>query len=328
MNIESDGAVKVAVVGGYGHHSVLRLRESGKIKVVAGIKEEDEDNLYDRIGDQLPVFQSVTEMVAECGKPDLITVGARYAKSAEFSMEALRLGVPVISEKPIAATWSQLETLKDFAARNATPLVPEFTMRWNPALIRMQEEIRAGRIGEVVFVSARKSYPFGKRPGFYKSRELYGGTIPWVAIHAIDFVRFTTGLELECLSARHGNLSQPEYLECEDHAVMLCTLSNGGTAMIQADFLRPMGQPQRSDDRLRVAGTKGILEWEEGVLKLLTANHEPAVLEVQKAEPDTVALGLLRAALENDSSSLSQEDAWASTAVALQARDLADAIVL
>ena len=39
-------------------------------------------------------------------------------------------------------------------------------------------------------IDARKSYKLGKRPAYYHRRETYGGTIPWVGSHAIDWVLY------------------------------------------------------------------------------------------------------------------------------------------
>src|SRR5690606_24708979 len=126
---------------------------------------------------------------------------------------------------------------------------------------KARELIHLGAIGDVVMVQAQKSYRFGtSRPDFYKTRALFGGIIPWVGTHAIDFARWCTGLSYETVTGRHGNRSFPAYGEMEDHAALFFTMKGGVPCLVTADFLRPEGAKTHSDDRLRVTGSKGVVE--------------------------------------------------------------------
>ena len=46
----------------------------------------------------------------------------------------------------------------------------------------------------------------------------------------------------------------------QDNASVSMELDGGATAAVTMDFLRPAGAPTHGDDRLRIAGDRGILE--------------------------------------------------------------------
>ena len=54
-------------------------------------------------------------------------------------------------------------------------------------------------------------------------------------------------------------------------------MSNGGTAMINIDYLRPEKATTHGDDRLRVIGSEGVLEIKDSGkrVELISSSHEP-----------------------------------------------------
>ena len=62
------------------------------------------------------------------------------------------------------------------------------------------------------------------------------------------------------VAAFQGNKDHPDYPGFQDHAGILFEMSNGGTALINLDYLRPETAPTHGDDRLRVVGSEGVLE--------------------------------------------------------------------
>ena len=181
-----------------------------------------------------------------------------------------------------------------------------------------------GRIGEVVLANGQKSYRFGdKRPDWYGDRSLYGGTILWVAGHAIDWVSFCTGLKYKSVYGQQSNVSKPDYGSMEEVTVNVLEFENGGHAIIHADYNNPQKAKTHGDDRLRVVGSKGRIEITYGVCMLCTHEEEEIDItgEVQVDEiPDEMLAALRGENTENYSSEASLEMAR----VLLYARDAAD----
>ncbi|MFH1738251.1 MAG: Gfo/Idh/MocA family oxidoreductase [bacterium] len=210
--------------------------------------------------DQTRIFDSYEEML-ETTPLTVAVVCLPYSRNAKASMAAARRGIHVISEKPVATTMEDLEALEKVVKETGIRLSTMLAMRLLPPYMCIHRAVAAGAIGEPILASAQKSYRWGSsRPDFYRSRETYGGSFLWVGIHAVDYVRFTTGLEYTHVMGTQGNKAHPDYPGCEDHGAMVFRFANGGTADIHLDYLRPLKAPSHGDDRLRIAGSEGIIE--------------------------------------------------------------------
>ncbi|MCA1810032.1 MAG: Gfo/Idh/MocA family oxidoreductase [Lentisphaerae bacterium] len=246
-----------------------------------------------------------------------------YERNAYWAMAAMEAGVPVLCEKPIATTRAQLAQLKETASRTGGLLFTEFSFRCRPAVLAAQQAVQAGRIGEVVLATGQKSYKFGgKRPAWYGDRAMYGGTIGWVASHAIDALWFCTRCPFTEVTGHQGNLTRRDYPDMEDHTVSLFRLANGGTGMVHADFLRPEPAPSHGDDRLRIVGTAGQLEMRNNRTILISGSEGVRDLTSQ-AEALTMH-GQVIAAINGKPSVLSTADSLYIAEVLLAAREAAD----
>lgn len=209
--------------------------------------------------DKTAIFDSYEEML-EKAHLTVAVVCLPYYRNAGASMAAARRGVHVISEKPVATTQADLDALERVVKESGVRLTAMLAMRLSPAYSCIHRAVAAGAIGEPILASAQKSYKWGSREDFFRKRETYGGSFLWVGIHAVDYVRFTTGLEYTHVMGHHGNKAHPNYPGCEDHGAMVFRFANGGTADIHIDYLRPAKAPTHGDDRLRIAGSEGVIE--------------------------------------------------------------------
>lgn len=292
-NLPPEGELRVGLMGSDGHTSILlnslpRI-PGARLVAVARSRPQDDEGSFRRH----PAFSRDTRLYSDyrelLEKEDLHVVGVclPYYQNAQASAEAARRGIHVVSEKPAATTLEDLEGLSQAIQEGGIRYSIMLNMRTLPALRAARQAVARGWVGEPVLVSSQKSYKFGdSRPWFYRERRTYGGTIPWVGIHAIDYMRWVSGLEYRQVAACHGNKSLNRYPGCEDHAGILFRLSNAGTALCHLDYLRPGTAPTHGDDRLRIAGTEGVLELvEDGKRALLTAAGRPAEeLELPPAE--------------------------------------------
>ena len=137
-------------------------------------------------------------------------------------------------------------------------------LRVSPAFWLGARLVKEGKIGDVRLVTAQKSYRYGTRPAWYSDRDLFTGIIPWVGIHAIDWVyaflgkRFLT-VDAECF----GNPDRA--------SICRFSLEDGIVASVNLDYYRPQSAPTHDDDRIRLAGTEGVLEVRDGLVHLMNA---------------------------------------------------------
>ena len=128
-------------------------------------------------------------------------------------------------------------------------------------------------------MGAQKSYKLGERQAWMRDRRTFGGTIPYIAVHMVDLMRWTSGRELVETVAFQSRVGFPELGDMENTTATLFRLDNRGTAALRMDYLRPETAPTHGDDRLRLAGTRGVLEYQAATgLTLVTAKEKPRVI--------------------------------------------------
>jgi len=316
--------MKIGLIGGYGHESPRWYPGAELAWAADGYDQRALERARTQPG--AAAFSSPQDLFADF-RPDVVYIGSAYGRNGRLAIEAMESGFPVVSEKPLATSGAELQRIKELTAMGRSRAIAEFAMRWSPSLQEARRLVQAGEIGEPVHIQAQKSYKFGaKRPDFYKTRELFGGIIPWVAIHAIDYAAWCSGCRYESVTALHGNRCHSEYPEMEDFASLQARMTGGVPCLIAADFLRPGGASTHGDDRLRITGSRGVVEVKGEDIFLVTADGEkhwncPSSedLGARRAED------LVHAALGSVEGTVSPLDSLHGTAVALAARDAADA---
>ncbi len=328
----TDGRViRTGLIGRDGHYDILlnSIPSLKNVEWTAYAKGESrEDTAWVRKQrawtQKTRVYVHYQEMLQ---KEDLDVVGVclPFYQNAGAATEACSRGINVISEKPAATTLEDLTRLERAVRASGVLYSIMLDMRGMPIFQAARKAVRSGAIGEPILVSGQKSYVWGDdRPWYYKQRATYGGTIGWVGIHALDYMRWVSGQDYTRVAAWEGNKAHPQYPGCEDHAGLLFQLSNGGTAVCNLDFLRPHNAPSHGDSRLRIAGSGGVLEAFEfgNRVNLISSKGTVADLPLPPAvDLFSQFIGALRGEGEP---LVSPEDSFSISCVCLMARDAAD----
>jgi predicted dehydrogenase len=99
-------------------------------------------------------------------------------------------------------------------------------------------------------------------------------------------------------------------------------LSNSGCASLAFDYFRPGPAPTHGEDRVRIAGEKGVLEIAGGEATLFPRDAAPRRLE--KEEPLSLFQEFIRHLDEGMSLRITAADAFAISELALRCREAAD----
>ena len=324
--------MKLAIIGSYGHvgfvlDSVAKL---AGVQLAAAARWGEDDALafvgrHPAAPAETPVYDDYRRLLDEAG-PDVVGVFMPLYRLAEASIAAAQRGCHVISEKPLATTLADLARLRDAVRVAGVQLIAMFGMRATPAYQTARKAVADGRVGEPILAFAQKSYPFGRRDDFYRRRDTYGGSIPWIAIHALEFVSYCTGKDYARVAAMQSNEALADYPGCEDNGGVLLEFVGGGHAVITFDYLRPKApgvERRHGDDRLRIVGTEGIVEVvEEGTEAILMT---PTDVQRLPLEPARDFFAEFVASIRGEGDSLvTPRDSFRMTEVALKARQAAD----
>lgn len=210
-------------------------------------------------------------------KPDVLSVDGPFHLHGAMSLEALNRSIAVFCEKPVCFTMAELEQLERAAAADPGKFCAMTALRYLPAFFQAHQMFDAGEIGEPVLLQTRKSYKMAVRPDHYRQRSTYGGTIGWVGSHAVDWILWFARSQFAQVSAFQSRRFNGGYGTLESAAQCLCIMKNGVLGEISMDFLRPEAAPTWGDDRVRIVGSKGILEVVKGELTLIGKNGDQVI---------------------------------------------------
>jgi predicted dehydrogenase len=321
-------SMKIGMIGGIGHNGYVfdGVRASPGVEIVGvapGPAEANADGLVrqsERIDQSPRVFGDYRAML-DAVNPDIVTVACHYADHAQVGIVAIKRGHHVFMEKPLATTMDDFNALRAAFDNADVQLSCMLGLRYDPAFTTAWRAVQHGAVGEVRLMTAQKSYKLGRRPEWNHDRDRYGGTIPWVGSHAIDWLHWFSGAAFERVYASHSTVGNDDHGELEATALCHFTMSNEVFGGVNMDYLRPPKAPTHGDDRIRVAGTGGVIEVLDGRVHLidgqgprdlpLEAKREIFAEFVDQVEGTSVSL-------------ISAEDAFQTTKACLLARQSAD----
>ena len=234
----------------------------------------------------------------------------------------------VVAEKPLALDRAGLESVKHAVAAAGIRLTMLLPMRFEPHYAAMRRIVESGSIGEVAQIAAQKSYKLGDRPEWERHRATFGGTIPYIGIHMVDLMRFTAARELLEAASFQGRIGFPEMRDMENTTATVFRLDNGGAAVLHLDYLRPESAPTHGDDRLRLAGTRGVVEYQQSTgLTLVTAAEAPSALH-DLPSPRFLFPDFLNSVYNGTPSGLDLPDIYRANEIVLAAREAAERHVI
>ncbi len=253
--------VRVAVWGLDGHPGEYTkpLARYPDVEIV-GVQDQNLAAAEKYAKGKAKVYTDPRKMLDE-QKPDVVGVSNNDGERAAAILECVQRKMHVIAEKPVAMTHADLGRIRKAVAAQNVELGMLLPMRWERPYQALKKIVEQGEIGEVIQISSQKSYVLGERPEWMRNRKTYGSTILWIGIHMFDLMRYTSGREMKSVCGFQGIAGDLRQGDMENTTTSSFRLDNGGTATLHMDYCRPAAAGSHGDDRLRLAGTKGIAEY-------------------------------------------------------------------
>ena len=270
--------LRICIIGVRGHYG-LALEATGPesghqiVGISAGAPGDSVAPLSDacRAAGHAPRPYEDERRMLDDLRPDVAVVCGPFERNAQISIDAFGRGVHVFCEKPVATTLADLARLRDAHAASGVRFAAMMAIRCAPPFHAAWRAVREGRIGAVRLINARKSYKLGERPAHFRSRATSSGIIPWVGSHAIDWIHWFSAAAFRTVYAAHSAAANRGHGDLEMTALCLFTLADDILASASLDYLRPAEAPTHGDDRIRVAGTGGVVEVRQGAAYLIGA---------------------------------------------------------
>jgi len=258
------------------HQKAVHFDGTRKVTSVA-LSSKPEKALRDAGNWPYPVeaFGSYDEMIrAQAAKApgdrlDYVVVTTPNHAHLDPALKALDAGIPVFCEKPLTLTLAEADQLVAKVRETGLPfgVAHTYVGHWSSWFCR--EIIKQGLLGEIRWVDAYYLQGWladtlessGLQQAVWRTDPAKAGISGAggdIGIHALEQLRFVTGLDVKRICA-HCECLVPGRL-IDDHFTVYGELSNGGKCLVRASQIC---HGHLNDLGLVVAGTKALLKWRQ-----------------------------------------------------------------
>ncbi len=193
-------------------------------------------------GRQARGFEDVERMFAE-EELDLVSIVAPTSLHLPVALAALRAGVNVLVEKPIAATRDEAVEMIQASRDAGRMLTVGHIERFNPAIRELRRRLEANELGRVFQINATRLGPFPAR-----IRDV--GVVVDLAPHDLDIMRYLVGSEPIRIYAETERRIHTEH---EDLFNGMIKFANGVVGVLDINWLTPTKKRT-----LTVTGERGM----------------------------------------------------------------------
>ena len=163
-------------------------------------------------------------------KPTLVSIALPSGLHAACAKDAIRRGIHVIVEKPIALSMADADEIVRMAEEYRVKVSACHQNRFNLAVQEMRRYLEAGRFGTLS--NAAITVRWGRDQSYYASADwrgtwaMDGGALMNQSIHGIDLLRWMCGGKLKTVYGVTRRQYHP-YIEAEDVGTAVFTFENG-----------------------------------------------------------------------------------------------------
>lgn len=220
-----------------------------------------------------------------------VVVCSENSRHAEGVIPALRSGVHVLCEKPIATTVEDARAMILASSETGSRLRIAFPVRYVAAMTRAKELLTSGAVGRVLAIAATNH---GTMPGgwFLDPALGGGGAVMDHTVHVADLLRWTFDVEVKNVYAEvgtffgGGSTDDAGILTLELEGASRGALAHGAFATVDPSWSRGAGYPTWGDVTMRVSGTSGVLEVDAFARRLTFYDHEAGKVEWRAVSDD------------------------------------------
>ncbi len=224
-----------------------------------------EDDLSKPFGDKYPQAKRVADKraILEDKSIQMVVTAAILNERAGISIEAMRHGKDVMSDKPGMTSHAQLADLRKVVAETSRIFSVCYSEHFETkSTVKAGELVQAGAIGEVIHTVGLGPHAIrnNQRPDWFFDRKRYGGILTDIGSHQCEqFLFFSGTLDAEVISATVNNRANPDKPGLQDVGDMHLRTPKT-TGYVRLDWFTPEGLPTWGDGRLTILGTEGYIE--------------------------------------------------------------------
>ena len=211
--------IRIAIIGcknmGQKHLHCLQNNFANEVKIAGILNSTPKSSAAcgKKLG--VPYFEKLTDINRR--KVDAVIISTPAETHYEIAKTLIEKKIPLLIEKPLASTEEECYELRVLAKEKQVPILVGHTENYNPAVIKLKEELSA----PIKTISAYRS---SNNPGFKQTH-----IISELMIHDIAILNLLNGAAIKKLS-----VSKNSKYRWDEHAVVEMFLSDNSAARLEA----------------------------------------------------------------------------------------------
>jgi predicted dehydrogenase len=225
---------------------------------------------------------------------EAVIVAGTNRERVDGVLAACAAGLPVLTEKPVAADAAELARLLEHADQSLVMVA--LPVRFAQSLKRARQLVSSGAIGDPI---AARGTNHGQFPGgwFGSRSEAGGGALQDHVVHLSDALCWLLDDHVTHAYARASQVMHPAN-DVEDCGVVTLDFASGVFASIDASWSRPESFPTWGDVWLELVGTAGRLRIDPMATHLEVFDDSAGKLRHVGYGEDDMTLELVRSFLD------------------------------
>lgn len=255
------GKVRIGIVGSKFaadfHADCYRRLDNTELLAVAAIDNLEEFSKKWNIPD---TFEDYHEML-EREDIDLVSICVPNFLHHDVALAAAEAGKHIVCEKPLAIDAEDAEEMLRVCKDKGVKLMYAEDWCFAPALMRVEEIVREGAIGEVLYVKAKEVHNGTHSPFAKNAKTCGGGCLIHLAIHPVGwllhFLADGGNNPVVEVVGKTNRGAEDNYVHKdntgEDWAAGIMKFENGVHAFIEGNYITVGGM----DDKVEIYGSEG-----------------------------------------------------------------------
>jgi predicted dehydrogenase len=255
----------------------LAAEMDGKIQMVAGAFSQSPERSREAgvsFGiDPARAYASYQDMISAESKRadgiDFVVITTPNHVHLPIALAALEAGIPVMSDKPATATYSEVQALQAAVVKSGLPYGLTHTYAGYAMVREARTMCVAGKLGKirkvtVEYMQGWLSKPLettGQKQAAWRSdpaRSGMGGAIGDIGTHAFHLLEYISGLKVTAINATLRTVVEGRRLDDDCNAFL--RMDNGATGTLACSQI---AAGEMNDPKIRIYGENGSLHWRQ-----------------------------------------------------------------
>ncbi len=198
-------------------------------------------------------YETVEQML-KSGGVDALVIGTPNFLHAPQAIAALKAGVHVMVEKPMAMNAREAEKMMEASAKSGAKLMVAHCWRFDEDVLWLKKESK--KLGRIIRTKGIGVHTHWGPAGWFTQKQLAGGgALADMGIHALDTARFLLG-DPQPVSVYAKLGTHYKDFDVDDTGVIIIEWDNGATSFIESGWWQPHADGPEAATQLY--GTQGF----------------------------------------------------------------------